>query len=215
MTVTEHAGKERPPRSAARRLAVGAALTGVVAFAAACGGSPSAGVASLGSTTTSTTAPAPSGAPAPAGSPGAVYSDVLRFAACMRSHGVPGFPQPTISSNGKGVGIKIAPGSGVDPGSKSFVSAQGECRKYLPAGGGAHAATITPAQQADYLKAAACMRSHGIVGFPDPVFNGGQVSFPIPTGMSPSSTSFLRARQICEALIPAGLPYSKQAEGGG
>jgi hypothetical protein len=29
-----------------------------------------------------------------------------------------------------------------------------------------------------------------------------------------NSPTFLRAREICEMLIPPGLPYSKQAEGG-
>ena len=73
---------------------------------------------------------------------------------------------------------------------------------------------MTTQDQADYLKAAACMRSHGIVGFPDAVFSGGQVDFPIPQAMNTKSTQFGRAREICEMLIPAGLPYSQEAEGG-
>jgi hypothetical protein len=32
--------------------------------------------------------------------------------------------------------------------------------------------------------------------------------------MDANSTQFLRAREICEMLIPAGLPFSKEAEGG-
>jgi hypothetical protein len=32
--------------------------------------------------------------------------------------------------------------------------------------------------------------------------------------MNTNSTQFRRAREICELLIPAGLPYSKEAEGG-
>ena len=58
------------------------------------------------------------------------------------------------------------------------------------------------------------MRDHGIVGFPDPVVSGDNVNVPIPQGMNTKSTQFLRAREICELLIPAGLPYSKAAEGG-
>ena len=73
---------------------------------------------------------------------------------------------------------------------------------------------ISTQDRADYLKAAACMRDHGIVGFPDPVVSGDNVNFPIPQGMNTKSTQFLRAREICELLIPAGLPYSKAAEGG-
>jgi hypothetical protein len=52
------------------------------------------------------------------------------------------------------------------------------------------------------------MRSHGISGFPDPVFSGGGVMFPIPTGMDTNAPQFLQARQTCQKLIPAGLPYS-------
>ncbi len=64
--------------------------------------------------------------------------------------------------------------------------------------------------QADYLKAAECMRSHGIAGFADPVFSGGNVNFPIPSGMDANSTQFRRAREICELLVPPGLPYSSR-----
>ena len=49
---------------------------------------------------------------------------------CMRSHGVPNFPDPTFQSGpggGVGVGIKIGNGSGIDPSSPAFQAAQKEC----------------------------------------------------------------------------------------
>ena len=58
------------------------------------------------------------------------------------------------------------------------------------------------------------MRNHGIAGFPDPVFSGGNVNFPIPNGMNTNSPRFRRAREICQLLVPPGLPYSKSAEAG-
>jgi hypothetical protein len=59
------------------------------------------------------------------------------------------------------------------------------------------------------------MRSHGITIFPDPVFSAGGVSFPSPpSGVDTSSPQFTRARQICQRLIPAGLPYSGSESGG-
>ncbi len=58
------------------------------------------------------------------------------------------------------------------------------------------------------------MRNHGIVGFPDPVFSDGQADFPVPQAMNTRSAQFRQAREICELLIPAGLPYSKEAENG-
>ena len=58
------------------------------AFAAGCGGAPSDhGVARFGPTTT-----AARGAGPPAGT--AATSRLLAYASCMRSHGVPGFPDP-------------------------------------------------------------------------------------------------------------------------
>jgi hypothetical protein len=58
----------------------------------------------------------------------------LDFAACMRSHGVPKFPDPKASSDG---GIDMGgfgPGTGVDPNSPQFQAAQRECQKLVPGG---------------------------------------------------------------------------------
>jgi hypothetical protein len=68
--------------------------------------------------------------------------------------------------------------------------------------------TITPADQADYLKAARCMRSHGVPDFPDPTFENNSVTFNIPPNIDPKSSQAKRAEAICVKLIPPGLPYS-------
>jgi hypothetical protein len=189
-----------PPRRRGGAAALaGLALLAVVA--AGCGGSPTAAVAHIGSTTT---APAAAG---PGGTPGHLGGVLEKYSSCMRANGVANFPYPVIS--GQSVSLHLTPAIASSP---KFNTAQAACQKYLPAG--ATREQITTKDQAAYLKAAACMRSHGIVGFPDPVFSGGGVSFPLPQGMDANSTPFLRAREICEMLIPAGLPFSKQAEGG-
>jgi hypothetical protein len=54
----------------------------------------------------------------------------LRFSACMRSHGVPNFPDPTF--RGGAVEIKIDARSGVDPRSPTFRAAQQACQADLP-----------------------------------------------------------------------------------
>jgi hypothetical protein len=56
---------------------------------------------------------------------------MLRFAACMRSHGVPKFPDPQFSSNG-GVRIAFGKGTGINPSSPQFQAAQKACRKLVP-----------------------------------------------------------------------------------
>ena len=58
----------------------------------------------------------------------------LAFAACMRSHGVPNYPDPTIS------GVKmtehISASSGIDPNSPIFQVAQRACQTKAPLPGG-------------------------------------------------------------------------------
>jgi hypothetical protein len=71
--------------------------------------------------------------------------------------------------------------------------------------------TITLADRADYLAAAACMRSHGLSGFPDPTFQDNNVQTDIPSSIDQSSATFKSAAAICTKLIPAGLPYSSRS----
>jgi hypothetical protein len=67
---------------------------------------------------------------------------------------------------------------------------------------------ITPADRLDYLKGAACMRSHGFPDFPDPTFVNNTVTFNIPPNIDLNSSQAKRAEAICAKLIPPGLPYS-------
>jgi hypothetical protein len=179
---------------------------GLGAGLGACGGGGArpAGVAHIGTTSTTRVAPVSGGT---AQAPGQLQPEIVKYSSCMRSHGVAGFPEPTVS--GSSISLEV-PRSVLN--SPKFASASAACREYAPKKLAPQ--QITTADQAAYLKAAQCMRSHGIVGFPDPVFSNGNVSFPVPTGMSTNSPRFLRAREICEMLIPEGLPYSKEAEGG-
>jgi hypothetical protein len=96
-----------------------------------------------------------------------------QFAACMRSHGLSSFPNPTVHSSGNStsVALKITPEIS---GSPAFRSAQNACQGFLPAKG--PDATETAAQQharrAKFLSFAQCMRSHGVTSFPDPTAQG-------------------------------------------
>jgi hypothetical protein len=58
---------------------------------------------------------------------------LLAFSACMRSHGVPDFPDPTFPTGG-GAQLRIRGGSGSDlnPQSPRFQAAQTACRGNLP-----------------------------------------------------------------------------------
>jgi hypothetical protein len=76
-------------------------------------------------------------------------------------------------------------------------------------GGQTPSQTITPADQTDYLKAAACMRSHGVPDFPDPTFQNNTVTFNVPPNIDPNSSQAKTAETICVKLIPPGLPYHR------
>jgi hypothetical protein len=58
----------------------------------------------------------------------------LKFAECMRAHGIANFPDPTMS-NGT-ISIAIPQGSGIDTSSPQFLAAQQACRSLKPGGGG-------------------------------------------------------------------------------
>jgi hypothetical protein len=58
----------------------------------------------------------------------------LKFAECMRAHGIANFPDPTMS-NGT-ISIAIPQGSGTDTSSPQFLAAQQACRSLEAAGGG-------------------------------------------------------------------------------
>lgn len=51
---------------------------------------------------------------------------LLKFARCMRAHGLLSFPDPTSN------GIRIGPNSGIDPRSPRYQAAQKACAKYSP-----------------------------------------------------------------------------------
>ncbi len=58
----------------------------------------------------------------------------LKFAECMRTHGIANFPDPTMS-NGT-ISIAIPQGSGIDTSSPQFLAAQQACRSLKAGSGG-------------------------------------------------------------------------------
>jgi hypothetical protein len=180
------------------------AVVGIVVLLAGCGSTPSPGVARGGSTGAST-----GRAAVPMGGP----KSAVAYAACMRSHGVPGFPDP--GSNGR-----FSLGSSIDPSSPQFEAAQKACQSLLPTGGSSFATqaasgTISPEKQAQLLRFARCMRAHGVPNFPDPTSQGIALS----PSVDPKSPQFQAATQACRELAPAlgqgGAHTSAAGSGGG
>jgi hypothetical protein len=124
------------------------------------------------------------------------------FAACMRSRGVPGYPDPRVSGTADGVSVTISPGS-ANPDSPAFRSADRACHHLLPNGGvqggpGGGSAQ----QQAQDVVFADCMRSHGISGFPDPGHDG---VFTLPATIDEQAPAFVRAMHACQKVQPSSL----------
>ena len=64
----------------------------------------------------------------------------LAYSKCMRAHGIPDFPDPTVQDNAHSKGVGFSMPSGVDPHSAQFVSANKLCQKQTGFG------HISPAQ---------------------------------------------------------------------
>ena len=131
------------------------------------GGSASGGVASInggGSSTTTTAAGSGSGN---AKSDAADQDSMVKFAQCMRQHGID-MPDPKPASGGTGRTMIMPAMKAGSPGdTQKIQSASTECDKLLPNGGKPTAQDLQR-----QLKFAQCMRAHG-VDVPDPDPNGG------------------------------------------
>jgi hypothetical protein len=152
----------------------------------------------------------------------------LKLAECMRSHGVPDFPDPS-SGNGGGSQIQQSSGSGgssvtvdghqLNVSAPAFQNAMQTCRKLQPHGPPISGAQLAKLQKGA-LKMAECMRSHGVPNFPDPQVstgpNGQGVAVRIGAkagggGLNPQSPAFQVAQKTCMPLMggPRGLPTKK------
>ena len=91
----------------------------------------------------------------------------INFSDCMRSHGVPDFPDPTNAP--REFKQSLDPST---PHSPAFLSAARTCRHLLPARPRSQGDQHSPAQVAAALAFARCIRSHGFPSFPDPTTTG-------------------------------------------
>jgi hypothetical protein len=162
---------------ATKRMAAGTALLGAGVLAAGCGGSGNAGAAGSGSTT----------------SAGGLVAQGFKYTDCMRSHGEPDFPDPTVGAGG---GVEFQ--TSLNHNSPAFQAAAQACQSLIP--GGQQGPPVSSQKLAAELKWAQCIRSHGVPGFPDPdsqgAFDSGK--------FDPTSSAFQSASQDCESLQPTG-----------
>jgi len=127
----------------------------------------------------------------------------IAYAACMRSHGVPNFPDPVMGANGS---VSV---HGVNPNAPHFQTADQAC-KHLMHGSGEGPQQLTAAQVRAYLSWAACIRASGVPSFPDPTFANGSPQFNISKGNDPQALR--RAAQLCTHYltgVPGGSPIGQ------
>jgi hypothetical protein len=120
-----------------------------------------------------------------------------KAARCMRSHGVPSFPDPSSQPGVLKGHFGFTAGSGIDPDTPQFEAAYAYCgKRYLKM----H--TETPAQRARDNAAAVrysrCMRAHGVADFPDPD-GGGAIH--LPTSDYESTPRVQSGMQACKSLF--------------
>ena len=175
-----------PPWS---RLAVVVGLAVALGLTGCSASGPSTSVASIGGASSSAAAPGGSGQQPDT----AEHDAMVKFAQCMRQHGV-NMPDPP--SNGA-----MAALPGVDPqkdpaGAAKAQAANAACEKDLPNGGKPSAQDVQK-----QLQFAQCMRQHG-VDMPDPSANGGGAQLSINFN-DPKTATALKA---CDPTMAGGVP---------
>lgn len=107
----------------------------------------------------------------------------VKFAECVRAHGVPHFPDPDASGN-----VNF----GVDVSAQVFTSAVNACKALEPPG--ALSSKRSVKQQSAALRFAQCVRTNGVPDFPDPV-NGQPLinTYRIPSSNRPGGMTILNA----------------------
>jgi hypothetical protein len=148
---------------------------------------------------------AESGGAATAGAPASLAAGVS-YAGCMRSHGVPKYPDPA-PGNALADGLpKVSPQE-LQVSNSQYRAAQHACAHLLPNGG---QPTQAEAQEdlAAMRRFAQCMRAHGVPTWPDPTDDPAQgwgfVLLHV-TGFDPNSPQIDNKMDECDRALPAGI----------
>jgi hypothetical protein len=117
----------------------------------------------------------------------------VKYAQCMRSHGLPHFLDPKVTQSPQGAGVSQGVPASVGQ-SPAFASAQHACAKLQPAGAQGPSQPATAAQHAQDVTFAACVRKHGVPNMPDPAPSG---VFNLPPQINQNSPAFMAAVKGC------------------
>ena len=192
----------RPP--AARTAAAIIATAALAVLATACGSSPTS--------TASGSASTAGGSAKSSNAGGSADARLVAFSHCVRSHGVPNFPDPQAgASNAK---FPSAPQLRVS--SSQLSAAEDACQHLLPVGiDDQFPPAEVPLLLRGMLPFAHCMRSQGVPNFPDPALDSeGRPIFPLSAhGISLNYSHSQRFNTVmgkCQYLVPrqlGGIPF--------
>jgi hypothetical protein len=193
--------RPRQARPSAARTAAAIATASLVLLAAACGGSPpSAG----------------SGGSSNAGR-SANYQIGISYADCMRSHGVPKYPDPN-GSNELANGLPKVSVQQLEVSSSQYQAARSDCAHLLPNDG--QQTQTQSGQDLDAMRRyARCMRSHSVPTWPDPTYDptaGWGFDLVNVDGFDPNSTQIENKMDVCDRGLPPGIgvPMSRPGRPG-
>jgi hypothetical protein len=138
---------------------------------------------------------------------GSAHSPLLAFAQCMRSHGVPNFPDPQPGFSN----AKFPSAQQLRVSSSQYQAAENACQHLLPAGvDDRFPAAEVPVLLSGMTRFSQCLRSHGVPTWPDPsvdsegrpVFDLSDHGFSRNEAHSPQ----LGAKETeCQHLLPSAL----------
>jgi hypothetical protein len=132
----------------------------------------------------------------------ATYRANLAYAQCMRTHGVPNFPDPTNPSEGFSITGHLN-GHATGP----LAQANDACEHLLPRGSVTTGSGGVPQSQLDLaLKVVQCLRVHGEPNLPDPTVVNGSLHLTLQLGVV-QSAQFQAAVNACRSLIPKGVHF--------
>jgi hypothetical protein len=141
----------------------------------------------------------------------------VTYAGCMRSHGVPKYPDPN-GSDQLASGLPKVSVQQLGVSSSQYRAAQNDCARLLPNSG---QQTQTQSQQdLDAMRRyAQCMRSHGVPTWPDPTYDptaGWGFDLVDAHGFDPNSTQIDNKMDVCDRRLPpgVGVPLSRPGRPG-
>jgi hypothetical protein len=152
----------------------------------------------------------------------------IAYSACVRSHGVPNYPDP--SGNGQ---VPKTSAQQLRVSDSRLQAAETRCQRLYPAAGGSGGMLtkdslgqceetgdcpqpLVQAAMTALLTYAQCMRSHGLPTWPDPTLDSeGRPGFNLlhVTAFDPNSSQVSNVMQECYHVMPGGVPVPVIAPG--